>query len=135
MKKHYFLIFSLLAAIALCACHRPTNEAANGPSQLPGPATSLGTRAVAAWNDHFLTLERIARGEHVDLATFGAACDFFHRVAGIDVPGTGAPEIGWYATKDTPRAIPGLRAWYAANGSRLYWDEATQSVRVRPPSG
>lgn len=87
-------------------------------------------RAQRVWQAQEDVIDRAARGEKIDLVQFEKACLFFEDVAGISVPGEHSPVIDWYATEETKNALPVIRQWYRKNGDRLYWDYATQSVKV-----
>ena len=92
----------------------------------------LNLKARSLWLKHQRVVEAAARGEVTDVAEFKDAAEFFDQVASIDVPGDHSPVIYWYPNRKTPQAVEPLRRWYQTNGERLYWDQETGKVQVRP---
>lgn len=86
------------------------------------------------WARHEKTLERLASRQRVTIKEFDDAVRFFVPLTGIEVPATQGAIVDIYPTAETTEALPELRRWYADNEERLYWDERSQSVQLRPAS-
>jgi hypothetical protein len=89
-------------------------------------------KAQAIWKTHEQVLLAVSRDEPIDLNEFEEACDFFSRVAGIQVPGNGSSALGWYPTAKTANALGPIQRWYNENKTRLYWDAERQEVVTLP---
>jgi hypothetical protein len=90
--------------------------------------------ALRVWARHEATLEAVAAGRRVPEDDFVYASRFFEDVTGVVVPGWSPAHLGWAPTRETPRALEPIRAWFQANGDRLFWDEAAGRVRTRVQS-
>jgi hypothetical protein len=118
MRNHHLLRLLLLVILTFsCDGSDPSN-----------------VRARSIWLKHQKVVEIAAKGETVDLRSFIEAARFFDRF-GITIPGDHAFMIDWYPTKETAKAVAPLRRWYQANGSRLYWDDKSSMVLLRPQPG
>ncbi len=115
MKKILLIGLLLLGSLVL-ACERSSNA-----------------KARSVWMQHQKVVEAAANGDSVDLNAFSEAARFFETF-GVIIPGDHSPVIDWYPTDETAKALPSLRQWYRANGSRLYWDEKSSKVLLRPRS-
>jgi hypothetical protein len=108
----------LLALVSLCC----------GPSQ----AEVNHRRALQEWARHEDTLERLAARQSVSIGDFEGAVRFFVPLTGIEIPATHGAIVDIYPTAQTPEALPELWKWYTENEKKLYWDERSQCVRLRP---
>ena len=78
-------------------------------------------------------VELAKEGQQPNEDAFVDACLFFERLTGISIH-VHIYTFGFLPEAEAARDLELIRAWYQANSSRLYWDEATSTVRVRPPS-
>jgi hypothetical protein len=92
----------------------------------------LNLKARAIWLKHQRVLEGAIKGERTDGDELQEAAIFFYHVAGIIIPGGHSPVIDFYITRETAGVMKPLRIWYKENGDRLYWDEASSKVLLRP---
>lgn len=125
---------ALFCLLALQACSPDVGDqpATEGTTIQPPAAVAEENRAELEWQRHITSLEAAVTGGVHD-ESFEEACQFFERVTGEPVRGNGSP-FGWLPNEATRSDLDSLRAWYSANHSRLYWDEATKTVKVRSPS-
>ncbi|HEY7214040.1 MAG TPA: hypothetical protein VIC28_05380 [Thermoanaerobaculia bacterium] len=88
-------------------------------------------KAEVIWREHESALRRAVEGALLN-DEFADACEFFRKVAGIEIRGDGS-HIGWIPNENTRADLEKVHDWYEENGARLYWDDRSQSVKVRPP--
>ena len=86
-------------------------------------------KAQELWKDHESVVAQAVRGEEHDTDQFVKAVDFFREVAGIKIR-VEIYTFGYMPTAETAQDLELVRAWFDANGDRLYYDQATRTVRV-----
>jgi hypothetical protein len=129
LRRHLVLCLGVLGFL-LSGCQAdPTKGVASARSTAP---LRVDVKAQLLWQENLASVEKATNGADVYGDSFERACLFFYEVSGITVPGNGS-YAGWAPSKDTGTALPTLRAWYRENHARLYWDEASGSVKVRSP--
>jgi len=119
MTKTLFVVTILLCSIGI-AC--PSSDSASRE------------KAQQIWLRNESVVESVVKHEKIDPNRLWPAVLFLQQVSGIAVPGEFSTVIDFYPTAETAKAIRPLRAWYAANKDRLYFDEETQSVKLKPPA-
>lgn len=118
INRKMFLALTILSSWGLVECSN-----AESVSRAKAQAVFLSNERV---------IEHSAKLRHVDLNRFDEASSFLETLTGISVPGDHNLAADWYPTRETAKAIKPLRHWYAVNKDRLYWDEATKAVKLRP---
>lgn len=93
-------------------------------------SSAASRRALEVWKRHETALEHAIKGKQRN-DEFGEACLFFEQVAGISVH-VNIFTLGYATEPETKTDLKLIRAWYRENHERLYWDEATGTVKVRP---
>lgn len=89
-------------------------------------------KAQAIWGAHLSVVDAAAKGKEIDPNAFREARHFFEELTGITVPEDASPLIDWSPDGETLTVAEPLRSWCDVNCDRLYWDEVSQTVRVRP---
>jgi len=107
----------LVLLIVSAACKRLSAEDA------------ANARARAIWAKHEAVVEQALHGTFHE-TEYSEAGRFFRELTGIELHGNGTP-FGWMPVRETAADFERIRAWYRANGDRLYADEHDQ-VRLRP---
>jgi hypothetical protein len=87
---------------------------------------------VKIWRKQERIVQDALAGRPYSIEAFGKACDFFTRLTGIEIRGNGS-YFDWLPTQETAIDFRRVEDWYAVNRGRLYWDEASKSVKVHPP--
>lgn len=90
-------------------------------------------RVVEIWNRNEQAVEKAIGGYQKD-DEFLDACTFFERVTGIEIH-VNMFTLGVLPEPEAKDDLKKIRAWFAANRDRLYWDEMDRSVRVKPSTG
>jgi hypothetical protein len=91
---------------------------------------SLDPKAVAVWHKHERVFQRALNGYQKN-DEFDQACLFFEQTTGLTMHVNNFT-LGTLPTPETKQDLVRIRAWYKANKNRLYWDESTRTVKVRP---
>jgi hypothetical protein len=132
--KKLGILYSVLTlgAAIFCSCSvesDPSHAAAK-------PKLAQDAHVVRVWEKQEKIMEDALAGRPYSIEEFGAACDFFTRLTGIEIRGNGS-FFGWLPNEETAIDFKRVEEWYAANRDRLYWDEASKSVKAhdRKPSG
>lgn len=123
----------MLAVALLFCCSRQSDSTKEPLAAASTPEAD--PRAEALWSKHLETIEHAAQTGYSDRRAFYEACKFFEDLTGITVPFDHSAVADFYPTRDTAKALEPLRAWYAANGDRLLWDETSKAVKLRPAPG
>jgi len=108
----------VLSSISTLACSRPEEVSR--------------AKAQAFWKQNELVVERAAKGERVDLNRFAEASLFLQELTGVPIYGDHSTFIDFSPTKETAKSVAPLRQWYSKNKDRLYWDQASRTVKLRP---
>ncbi len=96
----------------------------------PGGSSTADRLAAEIWKKHEAAVERALKGQQKD-DEFVDACLFFEQLTGVSIH-VNMFTFGFIPEREAPQDLKLIRAWYKKNHSRLYWDEATETVRVRP---
>lgn len=110
-------VLSLAACLLGCGISTASSSAAN-------------RRALEVWKKHEAVVELAIKGEQRN-NEFGEACLFFEQVAGISIH-VNIFTLGYVPEAEAANDLKLIRTWYRENHERLYWDEATGTVKVRP---
>lgn len=94
------------------------------------PAASVDPKATAIWLKHEAVFQQALNGHQED-DEFDQACRFFEETTGIKLH-LNFYTLGILPTPESEQDLARLRAWYRLNKPRLYWDELTGRVKVRP---
>lgn len=86
-------------------------------------------KAQEIWEGHESVVAEAVHGEEYDADEFVRAVDFFRKVAGIDIS-VEIYTMGYMPTAETSEDLELVRAWFEANGDRLYYDPDTRTVRL-----
>lgn len=124
MRKATTVLILLIdiAAALLLGCYRlDENESSH-----------LDPKATEIWHKHELVFAKALRGSQKD-DDFERACLFFEQVTGLKIHANFFT-LGVLPTPETERDFVKIKAWYQENKHRLYWDESTSTVKVRPVS-
>ena len=105
-----------LTACSLLGCGTSITDTAN-------------RRALEVWKKHEAVVERAIKGEQKD-DEFGEACLFFEQVTGISIH-VNIFTLGYIPEAEAANDLKLIKAWYRENHARLYWDEATKTVKVK----
>ena len=92
----------------------------------------IDPRAAAAekvWRENERIVKGALSGHAYSPDRFGDACAFFENVAGIKIRGRGT-FFGWLPNESSAADFERVESWYSVNRGRLYWDEASRSVKV-----
>jgi hypothetical protein len=92
----------------------------------------VDARAAAVWGNNEKIFEKALNG-HWENDEFDRACVFFEDLTGIEIH-VNYSTLGLLPTEETPQDLVRIRDWYKMNKNRLYWDEATGTVKLRPRS-
>jgi hypothetical protein len=84
----------------------------------------------AVWQGHEEAFQEAMRGYQKN-DNFEQACVFFERLTGLKMH-VELSTIGFLTTPESANDLARLRAWYRINKHRLFWDESTQAVRIKP---
>jgi len=112
------LLISIISVGLLFGCWRPKESSA------------LDSRAIAVWHEHEVVF-RAALNGHQEDDKFDQACLFFEKTTGLHMH-VNYFTLGILPTSETDQDLVRIQAWYEANKHRLYWDESTHAVKVRP---
>lgn len=107
-------------------------RAAAAKEQADLALAGLDPRVRELWSRHDRTLERALTSER-RFPEFDEACRFFEQL----MPGALRLDfqyVGYVPTPATAEGLVGIREWLVQNADRLYWDETTKTVKVRPPA-
>ena len=85
-------------------------------------------QAQEIWRGHEAVVARAIEGEQ-DLDQFMESVDFLSNLTGIEIH-VEIFTMGYLPTPETPEDLELIRAWFKANGDRLYYDSDTRTVRV-----
>jgi hypothetical protein len=129
------IINSLVASLTACAAISllygcDAKEVNLGPKTSPASSTMHPNSADEVWKENERVVRNALGGKTYSIDKFGAACGFFETTTGIVIRGNGS-FFGWLPDQDTATDFKKVEEWYAVNRDRLYWDEASKSVRVR----
>jgi hypothetical protein len=102
-----------------------------GSSQREKP--TIDQKAYRVWKMNEEIFERALQGQQEN-EDFSRACDFFQNLTGIKIH-LNFFTLGILPTPETRQDLEKIRSWYRKNKYRLYWDEATNSVKLRSNSG
>jgi hypothetical protein len=91
------------------------------------------SKTVSIWRKYERDFERGVNG-HQGNNEFDKACLFFEQTTGLTMH-VNDSTIGTLPTPETRQDLVRIRAWYKVNKNRLYWDESTHTVKVRPSHG
>jgi hypothetical protein len=92
-------------------------------------SAALDMKAVEVWRKQEATFKEALRG-HQTNDKFEQACLFFEQTTGLKVH-VNYFTFGALPTSETAQDLARIQAWYKSNKYRLYWDEATHTVKVR----
>lgn len=95
--------------------------------------STANQHALDAWKKHEEVVERAIKGEQRD-DEFGDACLFFEQVTGISIH-VNIFTLGYAPEAEAVNDLKLIKAWYRENHARLYWDEATKTVKVKSSAG
>jgi hypothetical protein len=116
-------IFIAFAMTSLCSgCH------AKEDSSNPRISASVN-RAEKVWRENERVVKGALSGHAYFPDKFGDACAFFGNVTGIKIRGRGT-FFGWLPNEYSAADFERVESWYSVNRDRLYWDEASKSVKV-----
>src|SRR6185503_8227407 len=118
--KIVFLALGLVSGFAFFAC---TGSSSRNGERL------IDRRASIVWENNESTFVRALQG-HQKNDDFDRACTFFERLTGIHLH-LNFYTFGVLPTPETDQDLRLIRAWYRENKYRLYWDEATKTVKLR----
>lgn len=119
----------LLLGPALAGCRAPVREYRCAVSPAQAEVDPHGV-----WDCHRDIAARAAKRGKVTLREFRRASEFFEELTGI--PADELPtDLGPLPGERMRDSLRRWDAWYAENGSRLYWDAAATRVAVRPAAG
>jgi hypothetical protein len=90
----------------------------------------VDAKAAAAWSDNIKVFEK-ALYDRQQGEEFNQSCVFFSHLTGIELH-VNYSTVGILPTTETPKDLVRIKDWYKVNKGRLYWDEATGTVNVRP---
>jgi hypothetical protein len=93
-------------------------------------ADHLDPKAVAVWHKYERDFEKGVNGDQGN-NEFDKACLFFEQTTGLTMH-VNDSTIGTLPTPESRQDLVRIRAWYKNNKARLYWDESTRTVKVRP---
>lgn len=82
------------------------------------------------WKKHEVDLRRAIEGQPRSDEVC-EPCIFFEQVVGIQVH-VNFFTLGYVPEPEAKDDLKRIEAWYRSNHHRLYWDEATGTVKVRP---
>ena len=125
MKKLATLLL-LTSVVCACAPAPPEREALISEVQRP-----VVQSVEVIWRSKERIIQAALEGGEVSEEGYMEACEFFERLTGIPIRGKGT-FVGWLPNEHTAEDLQAVRAWYSVNRDRLYIDEETQSVEVRP---
>lgn len=91
------------------------------------PDTEARTRAQREWEQHQKVIEGAIAGKF-SAEDFEEAAEFFTRLTGLPAQ-LSFSYVGALPTEDTERDLELWQRWYDQNKHRIYWDEATDSVK------
>jgi hypothetical protein len=115
-----------LTTIWLCpGCHVKEDSSR---SRISASSISVN-RAEKVWRENERIVKGALSGHAYSPDRFGDACAFFENVAGIEIRGRGT-FFGWLPNEYSAADFERVESWYSVNRSRLYWDEASRSVKV-----
>lgn len=107
-----FLVLSLLA----CQSKREAERA----------------RIEREWLRHEQVFVELRERREVSIGDFNEACLFFSRLTNVNIQVDHDPFVDCVATRDSHKALEGLREWYRLNKHRLAWDEKAKTVTIQP---
>lgn len=107
---------SALAALVVVACTMTQDDGLR--------------KAQEIWKSHESVVAQAVRGEEHDTDQFVRSVDFFREVAGIEIR-VEIYTMGYMPTAETSEDLKLVRAWFEANGDRLYYDQDTRTVRLQ----
>jgi len=84
-----------------------------------------------AWRQHEKIFIDLRNGKDVKAADFNEACLFFSQLTDVEIPSSHNLFVDCYPTNESYKALEPLRGWYSRNHYRLYWNEASMSVKLR----
>jgi hypothetical protein len=87
-------------------------------------------RALVEWRRNEAAVERSLHGPSV-VEDFEQATMFFWKLTGISIRSELTP-LGFFPNRYTAQDLERVKKWCRRNCDRIYWDEKSQSVRVRP---
>jgi hypothetical protein len=99
-------------------------------SPSPSVAQSQSVKAEDVWRENERIIENALAGRSYSIERFGASCDFFTRLTGIEIRGNGS-YFGWLPNESTREDFRKVQEWYTLNKNRLYWDSRSKSVQIR----
>lgn len=95
-----------------------------------GEGTAANRQALQIWKEHENRLRDAIEGwPRSDEVC--EPCAFFQQVAGIQVH-VNFFTLGYVPGSEAKDDLKRIQAWYRKNHRRLYWNEATGTVKVRP---
>lgn len=127
MRISCFFKVTLVGGLFLLpGCDKANNR--SDPSLQHERTPAVNVDEIWRKNEKIVTNALNGRGYSVE--EFGRACKFFEKTTGIEIRGNGS-FFGWLANRETAVDFKKVQAWYSVNHDRLYWDEASKSVKVR----
>lgn len=126
-KLKFICAILVLVALALTSC----SVGADSPHAAGGSGHPQDSRVIEAWKKQERIMEDALAGRTYSIEEFGNACEFFTKLTGIEIRGNGS-YFGWLPTQESATDFQRVKDWYAVNRDRLYWDEASGSVKVQP---
>lgn len=90
----------------------------------------IDVKANSVWKHNMVVFEG-ALNKNREGDDFNSACGFFWHLTGINLH-LNYSTVGILPTAETSADLARIKLWYRANKTRLYWDEASGIVKVRP---
>jgi hypothetical protein len=120
------LLLPLAVSLLSCAPAPQEREVAGSESHATGKQS-----VDSIWRSNERIIQTALDGGPVFEDRYAAACEFFERLTGIPIRGKGT-YLGWMPNEHTAEDLQAVRKWYSVNRGRLYFDDGTKSVKVRP---